>query len=240
MSTDNNKTKENIQPISIHQAMLTIQRGMGKIGKEGQANAGKGFKYDYATLDSVLEALEPLLEQTQTDIKHDVIKSEDGEFTLFTYLVNYSGETIHTEMPLAGWQQTLRGNNPAQQMGSANSYYRRYSLFNLFSIRVGDLDDDAQSMPESPKFKKTNNVTQHQSGMKTGDKYLFNEGEIPPISEKQIKFIKALIRQNEKAHRTTKEKILAKYVALNTIDKMNIKEGKHWIEFLQGTLPEKK
>jgi hypothetical protein len=93
------------------------------------------FKNKYASLAAVIDAIrKPLAENGLSYTQATEIR--DGGFVLVTTLRHASGQWVGSEYPLP------MGAKP-QELGSALTYARRYSLSALVSI-AADEDDDAE------------------------------------------------------------------------------------------------
>ena len=92
------------------------------------------FKSKYATLDAVLEAVNPGLESAGLAITQLIETDEQGRTFLVTNLMHESGESLKSAFPLSGTQDP-------QKLGSAITYARRYSLCAILSV-TADEDDD--------------------------------------------------------------------------------------------------
>jgi hypothetical protein len=131
------------------------------------------FKNDYATLDTIIDEVRPLL------AKHGLVIMQfpggDGEhYTLRTMLVHESGEYIESE-PL-----TMKPvKNDPQGIGSCTTYARRYSLSAMLSLNTGEDDDGEKathastpahapaappSTPSTPKPSTNTNTQSSTSG----------------------------------------------------------------------------
>ncbi len=118
---------------------------------------GYGYKYtELAQINELLEKRgESYYQYTESFGEHDYI---------MTVKVNKDGKE---SAPLRGCriisENSLKGNgNPAQQMGSAITYARRYSL--LMAYGLATEDDDAASAEEQKQGKpQTQNRTQSKS-----------------------------------------------------------------------------
>ena len=104
-----------------------------EIGKVYRNAKNPHFKHNYADLNAILDTVEPVLYSCgllilqpieENKVTTRIIDVESGE-----YIISY------IELPAI--------TNP-QQMGSAISYFRRYTLSSLLSISTTD-DDDAVS-----------------------------------------------------------------------------------------------
>jgi len=100
-----------------------------------QPREGRPYSFSYATLDSILDGLRPILAKHTLSIIQTL--ERDGErLAMRTMLLHASGEWIATDVPL-----TVERNGN-QAMGSAITYARRYGLTSLLAI-AADEDDDA-------------------------------------------------------------------------------------------------
>ena len=105
------------------------------------------LKSKYATLDSVLESVEPALHKHGLKIIQILGFHESGAPVLRTLLYHESGESIVSEYPL------ILSDDP-QKFGAAVTYARRYALCAALSV-TADEDDDAESA--KPKGKSVGN-----------------------------------------------------------------------------------
>jgi hypothetical protein len=120
----------------IFQKLLTFQRQNVVIHKDGTAAVGGGRAYKYATLPAVLDAVRPALSASGLVLTQVM---DGGE--LVTRLVDCdTGEHIESRFPMSfdglGWHQ----------IGSAQTYARRYSLLGLLGLAPDDDDDAASAM----------------------------------------------------------------------------------------------
>ncbi|NEQ24962.1 MAG: ERF family protein [Microcoleus sp. SIO2G3] len=94
------------------------------------------LKNKYATLDAVLEAVEPALRKHGLTIVQTTEVNGD-QTVLKTSLYHESGQTIHGHYPLP---QT----DDPQKLGAAITYGRRYALCAILSV-TADEDDDGNA-----------------------------------------------------------------------------------------------
>lgn len=111
--------------------------------------SSEGHGYNYADLATCIQTAKKPMEDNGLAVTQLIGQSDKGT-TLETVLVHSSGEWISSEfvMPLA----TLAGagkNNPAQCMGSAITYMRRYAFAAI--IGLAQSDDDAASVQQQPQ-----------------------------------------------------------------------------------------
>jgi hypothetical protein len=107
----------------------------------------QGFNYTYADLPSILEIVNPILKKHNLGFTQPL----DGE-NLKTILFDIeTGETIESTVHIQQNVQLAKMND-FQVLGSAITYYRRYSLSALLGI-VTDKDTDAAGKPEKKSIK---------------------------------------------------------------------------------------
>lgn len=118
--------------VNIAKALVAFNLEVKIIEKDAK---NPHFKNDYATLDTIINEVRPLL------AKHGLVVMQfpggDGEhYTLRTMLMHESGEWIESE-PL-----TMKPvKNDPQGIGSCTTYARRYSLSAMLSLNTGEDDD---------------------------------------------------------------------------------------------------
>lgn len=127
------RTSEQINELAA--ALSTAQNGFPQVIKTEIALAGS-FKYRYADLASIIKTITPTLKDNGLSIVQTPGISETMGFYLSTRLMHKSGQWIEGEMPLPA-------DKPPQQLGSALSYFRRYSLCSILNIMPDEDDDGA-------------------------------------------------------------------------------------------------
>lgn len=125
--------------------------------KEYRTRTGRLVKLKYATLKAILKTVRPLL------AKHGVCliqesRTENNKVTITTYLLHKSGEWIASEP-----YSLSAVSAEAQEIGSATTYARRYSLSSFLGIGAED-DDDGNAASEGldGKTKPQANAAQPQ------------------------------------------------------------------------------
>lgn len=126
------------------------------------------FKNRYADLAAVFNALKPSHENGLSVTQQTLFR--DGAFLLRTTLRHTSGQWIASEYPLPL-------NAKPQEIGSALTYARRYSLSALTGI-VADEDDDGEAT------RKANGSGQHPPTPETGEL----------ISDEQIQTLRSALK----------------------------------------------
>ncbi len=112
--------------------ILKAQLEVGKIQKD---KTNPFYKSQYFDINSVLEQLLPALEKEGITVMQP-LSNVDGKPALRTIVYVDGKEVINEAIPLPE-------NNDPQKIGSAVTYYRRYSLQSLFLLQAED--DDANS-----------------------------------------------------------------------------------------------
>jgi len=126
--------KKNIYQ-KLHEAKLEI----GKVAKNAK---NPHFKNTYADLNALIEAVEPILLDKGLVLLQPI--KEGKVFTIITSIIDSYSVESYIDLP--------NGINP-QQMGSAITYYRRYTLQSLLSLQA--VDDDGQHASQPIKVAKT-------------------------------------------------------------------------------------
>lgn len=107
--------------------------------KDKTAKAGS-YEYDYADLADLIEAVKgPLAKNGLAHSAHTMFR--DGSFLLIMELLHVSGETKQAEWPLPVGKP--------QDMGSAMTYGRRYTLQAVLGI-AAEADDDGAAGGNAP------------------------------------------------------------------------------------------
>lgn len=118
----------------IHEAKLEI----GKVSKNAK---NPHFKNTYADLNALIEAVEPILLEKGLILLQPI--KEGKQYTIISDIE--SGECLESviDLPIGVTPQAL---------GSAITYYRRYTLQSLLSLQA--VDDDGQMASKPIELKK--------------------------------------------------------------------------------------
>ena len=120
--------------LSLHQKLHQAKLHIGKVTKNAQSHHSK-----YADLNAILDAVEPILLENGMLLLQPI----QGN-SVCTQIVDIeSGAMLESCMDLP------QGVNP-QNMGSAITYYRRYTLQAALSLQAVD-DDGEKASKEEPK-----------------------------------------------------------------------------------------
>ena len=128
-----------------------LAKAQAKISNPAKNAINPHFKSNYADLSAGIDAIRLALAEQEicftqtTTIQGDLV-------VLYTRLIHSSGEWIGSEWPVA-----IFGKTTPQQMGSALTYARRYSLFPIVGIAGEDDDGNAasQRQPETQSPRRS-------------------------------------------------------------------------------------
>ncbi len=118
----------------LHEAKLEI----GKVAKNAK---NPHFKNTYADLNALIEAVEPILLEKGLVLLQPI--KEGKVFTIITSIVDSYSVESYIDLPI---------NLNPQQLGSAVTYFRRYTLQSLLSLQA--VDDDGQHASQPVKAQK--------------------------------------------------------------------------------------
>lgn len=125
---------------TLLKSLLSAKKEMGKVAKNAK---NPHFKNTYADINALIDAVEPILLDNGLLLTQPL---NDGKVsTIITHAE--TGEQMMSEiyLPTSG---------TPQQMGSAITYYRRYTLQSLLSLQAEDDDANAASKVQAPAPKK--------------------------------------------------------------------------------------
>lgn len=125
--------------VSVHDLFAQMQNELKSLKRQG---TNPMFKSEYITLDTMLEAIKPLLFKNGFILRQDMTKLEVLErfavVTVNTSIIHKSGASFSTAVDVPTSKIDAHG------VGGAITYGKRYSLANLFAI-TADSDDDGNS-----------------------------------------------------------------------------------------------
>jgi hypothetical protein len=124
---------------NIYQKLYEAKQEIGKVAKNAK---NPHFKNTYADLNALIDAVEPILLEKGLLLLQPI--KEGKVFTVITNVEDATFVESYIDLP--------NGINP-QQMGSAITYYRRYTLQSLLSLQA--VDDDGQHASQPVKVAKT-------------------------------------------------------------------------------------
>ena len=153
---------------SISKLAVSLVKFNSEVSKIAKDAKNPFFKSNYVTLDRLIEATRPILQENGLVVMQSPLSKEDGSIGIQTLLIHESGEFIESE-PI--FMKPAKANDP-QQAGSIISYMRRYSYQAILNLNTGE-DDDANKSTGEENIKA-----------KLNDKSYSNNKE---LSEEQVK-----------------------------------------------------
>jgi len=126
---------------NMYTDLIAAQQEFPTIRKDNTANvptkSGGSFKYTYADLADILDAVRPVLHKHNFALVQ-ATDVENGDMLVITRLHHTSGESVVGRYPV----RCANPSNP-QDVGGALTYARRYALMALLGLAAED--DDAQT-----------------------------------------------------------------------------------------------
>jgi hypothetical protein len=127
--------------LNLKNKIFEIQKEIGKMSKDKE---NPFFHSKYADLNQILDALNPLTEKKKILITQP-LSNVNGRPSIRLVVEDLeSDEIIVNEITMPDLQDS-------QKMGSASTYYRRYSLKSFFKLQ--DEDDDGNIASNTVKVK---------------------------------------------------------------------------------------
>lgn len=129
---------------TIYEKLAEVKKEIGKISKDSE---NPFFKSKYFDINALLQHTEPLLQKNGLLLLQPI---ENGCVNSIIIDIE-SGEKIESELKLAEISDP-------QKIGSAITYYRRYTLQSLLSLQAEDDDGNKASgkqTPAKPQTEKT-------------------------------------------------------------------------------------
>ena len=142
--------------MSLNEKLLAIQ----KQGVELQKSAlNPHFKSKYIPLEEVIGKVVPLLNDAGIILQQSLGHWEGTPLLITSLIDSESDDRVETAAPLILEKQT------PQAVGSAVTYYRRYSILSLLGL-VADEDDDANATTTQ---RRTRTVKREESSDAAAD-----------------------------------------------------------------------
>ena len=137
--------------LSFYQKLHRAKLAIGKVTKNAN---NPHFKKSYADLNAIIEAVEPILLENGLLLLQPI----HGNSVCTRIIDVESGNMIESCMDLP------IGMGP-QQMGSAITYYRRYTLQSILSLQAVDDDGNMASEPVKAKPKESLDTERFNNAM---------------------------------------------------------------------------
>ena len=124
--------------MNLYTKLNEVKKEIGAISKDA---TNPFFKSKYFDINSLLKHVEPLLQKNGLLLLQPIVKGE-----VFSEIVDIdSGESVQSSIPLPQMDDP-------QKLGSAVTYYRRYTLQSLLGLQAED--DDANTASQATKSQK--------------------------------------------------------------------------------------
>lgn len=206
----------------LAKSLVLFNSEVNKIAKDAD---NPFFKNNYATLDTIIDEIRPILSKHGLSIMQ--IPSGDGQnVTLKTLLLHESGEWLESD------ELTMKPvKNDPQAVGSCITYARRYSLAAFLSLNTGE-DDDGNGAT----YGKGNKPNQKNNGGQAPNKQQGSGGN-GKASEKQMKMIHAKIAHVATLTQTEKqmvEETLKNQVGFTSLSEISSQSASKAIQVLSG------
>ncbi|THG55521.1 ERF family protein [Bacillus sp. HUB-I-004] len=206
----------------LAKALVKFNSEVNKIAKDAD---NPFFKNNYATLDTIIDEIRPILSKHGLSIMQ--IPSGDGQnVTLKTLLLHESGEWLESD------ELTMKPvKNDPQAVGSCITYARRYSLAAFLSLNTGE-DDDGNGAT----YRKGNKQNQKSNSGQAPNRLQGNSSN-GKASEKQLKMIHAKIAHVATLTQTDKqmvEETLKNQVGFTNLSEISSQLASKAIQVLSG------
>ena len=166
--------------------LLEAKKEIGKVAKNAK---NPHFKNTYADVNALIEAVEPILLDKGLLLLQPIIDNH-----VVTRIIDVeSGEAIESALQLPN------GLNP-QQLGSAVTYFRRYTLQSLLSLQATDDDGQQASTPPPPAKKQMTDelFVKAENAVKNGKQTVATIRESYQLSSTQLITLQNLERDANK------------------------------------------
>lgn len=131
--------------MSINEKLTTIQKALKASKKEKNDFGG----YMYRTIESIFEALKPLLEKEKVSLtlSDDIVQIGDRYYIKATAKL-FDSEGAVEVSAYAREPITKKGTDESQITGAATTYARKYALTGMFLL------DNSENDPDSEQYQK--------------------------------------------------------------------------------------
>ena len=130
--------------MSIYKKLFEAKKEIGKITKDSK---NPFFKSNYLSLNGLLDAVEEVLAKQELILLQPIV---DGKVITRITDTEDNKELVYSEIELPSIQDP-------QKLGSAITYYRRYTLQSLLGLQAED--DDGNSATKQTKEERKQALT---------------------------------------------------------------------------------
>jgi hypothetical protein len=135
--------------------MDKILKLQSEIGVLSKTETNPFFKSKYLDINAILANLQPLLEKYKLTVIQPLCCDTNGRPAIETRVYDNEIEKAQNSLLISSYI-TLPDLQDPQKMGSAITYYRRYSLQSLFLLQAEDDDGNKGAEKEKPKVARAN------------------------------------------------------------------------------------
>lgn len=183
--------------MEIYKKLLKAKKEIGKISKD---STNPFFKSKYFDINALLEHVEPILQ------KHDLLLLQpiEAEWVKSKILDPETGENVSSEIHLGTFSDP-------QKLGSAITYYRRYTLQSLLGLQAEDDDANMASNSNNVSNKDTEKkwLNQFTNKEKTQQSRDFNRAVATLKEGKDITYLRTIFKISKEVEQALED-------ALNT------------------------
>jgi hypothetical protein len=147
--------------MSIYKKLFEAKKEIGKISKD---STNPFFKSKYFDINKLLECVEPILQKHGLLLLQPISDGNVGSVIIDVDSAKTTGNKVESVIPLP--QLT-----DPQKLGSAITYYRRYTLQSLLALQA---EDDDANLASKPTKKEEDN------------KPWLNENDLPKVIQGAI------------------------------------------------------
>ena len=165
----------------IYGQLLQFQNKLRKVNKDA-----KGYGYNYASFDNIIETIKPELEAQNLGYTH-IFDGQD----IICILFNAEGETITSRLSLSEEKPKLTKDGKetltaSQLLGVSITYARRYTLTAILGLVT---DDDTDGVVNTPKTNKVVSQGQNQTPQDNKTKWFNLKTKDGAVIDKNYKYI---------------------------------------------------
>lgn len=136
----------------VAELFAALSKFQGELDNASKARQGHGYKY--ADLAECINTAKPFLAKHGLAVSQMLGSDDSGKQTLITMMTHSSGQYMMSEFRMVeAVLQGAGGKNPAQQLGSAITYQRRYAYASIIGLAQEDDDAASQQRKQSHKQK---------------------------------------------------------------------------------------
>jgi len=125
----------------MKELLTALSKVKKEVGTLSKTETNPFFKSKYFDINSLIQQVEPLLEKNGLILLQPII---EGKVKSAIYHIE-TGDVVFSEIDLPQL-------NDPQKLGSAITYYRRYTLQSLLGLQAEDDDGNKASQPVKPQI----------------------------------------------------------------------------------------